>query len=103
MAERLTAWPLSGRGGIGWSKWLAGRQADGQAGTQTRETDRQEDWKNNRQTLKERQRERQRGRHAGRAAERLPDRHALLVAGQAVGVGRRHGDSKCLWRRGRAR
>lgn len=23
-----------------------------------------------------------------------PDRHALLVAGQAVGIGRRHGDSK---------
>lgn len=38
-----------------------------------------------------------------RQAERLSERHALLVAGQAVGVDRRHGDSKCLWQRGRAR
>lgn len=44
---------------------------------------------------------RQGGRQAGRG--RLPDRHAPMVAGQAVGVGRRHGDSECLWQRGRER
>lgn len=53
--------------------------------------ERQEDW------TKTRWRDRT-SRAADRNGQRgSPDRHALLVAGQAVGIGRRHGDSKCLW------
>lgn len=98
MAERLTAWTLYGREVLAReSGWQADRQMDRQATMRTyrdadTRADRQEDWRDMRA---EQQTERQ--------AERLPDRHALLVSGQAVGVGRRHGDSKCLWQRGRER
>lgn len=78
-----------------WLERVAGRQTGRWTGRQPcTQTDRTEDWRNNR--WRDRQKT---DRHAERQAERLPDRHAPLVAGQAVGVGRRHGDSKCLWQR----
>ena len=107
MAERLTAWPLSGSEVLARkSGWQADRQMDRQARMHTekqtqKRTDRRTEGIMDRETgwKKDRHAEQQ----TEKQAERLPDRHALLVAGQAVGIGRRHGDSKCLWQRGRAR
>lgn len=94
MAEPLTAWLFSAREVLARkSGWQADRQMDRQAHKQR---DRGTGGRTDRETgHAELQTERQ--------GERLPDRHAPLVAGQAVGVGRRRGDSKCLWQGERVR
>lgn len=69
--------------------WQADRQMDRQAPMHTdRETDTTADRPKDGGKIDGWTRDRQ--------SKRLPDRHALLEAGQDFGSGRRHGDSKCL-------